>query len=59
MLKVLGKKCINFAAQIPEIVDPNDFRNLINEDKYMSEILKTINDVFNPSLVELRMSKFT
>lgn len=58
VLKILGKKCISFAARIPEVINENDYRNLIN-DKFMSQILKGINDVFDPSLVEDRIAKFS
>lgn len=58
VLKILGKKCLNFAAKIPEIINENDYRNLIS-DKFMAEILKGINDVFQPTLIESRIVKFS
>lgn len=49
-MKIVGKKCINFASQIPEIINHDDYRNLVS-DKFMSQVLKGINDVFQPTLV--------
>lgn len=59
LLKIVGKKCIGFAAQLPEVIDPNDYKNLVSNDKYMCSVLKGINDIFQPTLVESRMTNFS
>lgn len=51
LIKIIGKKCIDFAASIPKLINIEDYKQLVT-DRYIAEAIRNINDVFNKQLVE-------